>query len=51
MQGHADLVLVGDGNDAVEEVGDALPDMVGVDVSGAGEGGRGMASETSRWRR
>ena len=29
MAGHADFVLVGDGNDAVEEVSDALPEHVG----------------------
>ena len=42
MAGHADLVFVGDGNDAIEEVGDALPEGVGADHAGAGERRFGM---------
>ena len=42
MQGHADLVLVGDWDDAVEEIGDALPALFGGDVSGARGRGLGM---------
>ena len=56
MAGHADFVLVGDGDDAVEEIGDALPEGVGVDVAGPGEGWVGVrcrrasSSGTSRRR-
>lgn len=42
MTGHADFVLIGDGDDAIEEVGDALPEGVGVDVAGDGEAGFGL---------
>ena len=33
VAGHANLVLVGNWDDAIEEVGDALPEGVGIDVS------------------
>ena len=37
MAGHADLVLVGHRNHAVEEVGDALPERIGIDMAGLGQ--------------
>ena len=30
MARHADLVFVGDGDDAVQKIGDALPESVGI---------------------
>ena len=42
MTGHADFVLVGHGDDAIEKVGDALPESVGADRAGFGERGFGM---------
>ena len=42
MTGHANLVLVGDGDDALEEVRDALPEGVGVDHAGLCERSVGM---------